>query len=102
MLRALLFSGVRETLFGAVAERLMHTPRKRASERTWGFESLPLRTTSSGPLGRLIEGAFSCHGSSGGGMRTPRGSTRRADLPSESLLPIEERTDTEDPPKANR
>ena len=38
-------------VLGAVAERLLHSPRKRASERTWGFESLPLRSRPLGPLG---------------------------------------------------
>ena len=44
---------VRAFVVGAVAERLLHSPRKRASERTWGFESLPLREPlrSTGPGG---------------------------------------------------
>ncbi len=40
---------IRASLFGAVAEWLLHTPRKRASERTWGFESLPLRCEAGPP-----------------------------------------------------
>ena len=49
---------VRAALFGAVAERLLHSPRKRASERTWGFESLPLRTDGRSPSGQVTWGAF--------------------------------------------
>ncbi|GEM_PF-33270 len=41
--------------FGALAEWLLHSPRKRASERTWGFESLALRRALA-PIG---PGAFS-------------------------------------------
>ena len=90
---------------GAVAERLLHSPRKRASERTWGFESLPLRWWHLWPLGSSDLGGFfrtcrrrdpnprnaaaphsRCGLSCGGAMRRPR--SRRRCAPGFESLPL--------------
>ena len=49
---------------------VLHSPRKRAPERAWGFESLALREEYRSPRGRETLGALSFH-CGWRGMRTP-------------------------------
>ena len=99
--RASLFSGPLAPP-GAVAERLLHTPRKRASERTWGFESLPLRRVHRSPPGRMTWRALAFL-VVGGRVRTPKGfdSTRSNVLGDQAVYRGEDRGSAGGGPEIN-